>query len=126
MLFYRFELAEMILLLDNYDSFTWNLYHYISQLTAIPIVVKRNDEITVEEALRFDAIMLSPGPGLPEEAGIMNELIAAAVTHQTDPWNMSGTPGTWNAFRWEIETITGGLARGSKRNQDHRCCLPTF
>lgn len=69
----------MILLLDNYDSFTWNLYHYITQLTSVPVVVKRNDEITVEEALQFGAIMLSPGPGLPEEAGIMNKLIAAAV-----------------------------------------------
>lgn len=69
----------MILLLDNYDSFTWNLYHYITQLTDVQVVVKRNDEITVEEALQFDAIMLSPGPGLPEEAGIMNDLIAAAV-----------------------------------------------
>ncbi|MBK6640102.1 MAG: aminodeoxychorismate/anthranilate synthase component II [Bacteroidetes bacterium] len=69
----------MILLLDNYDSFTWNLYHYITQLTSVPVVVKRNDEITVEEALQFGAIMLSPGPGLPEEAGIMNKLIAEAV-----------------------------------------------
>ncbi|MBK8415226.1 MAG: aminodeoxychorismate/anthranilate synthase component II [Bacteroidetes bacterium] len=69
----------MILLLDNYDSFTWNLYHYITQLTSVPVVVKRNDEITVEEALQFEAIMLSPGPGLPEEAGVMNELIAEAV-----------------------------------------------
>ncbi len=69
----------MILLLDNYDSFTWNLYHYITQLTTVPVVVKRNDEITEEEALQFGAIMLSPGPGLPEEAGIMNKLIAVAV-----------------------------------------------
>ncbi|MBL0072131.1 MAG: aminodeoxychorismate/anthranilate synthase component II [Bacteroidetes bacterium] len=69
----------MILLLDNYDSFTWNLYHYITQLTSVPVVVKRNDEITEEEALQFGAIMLSPGPGLPEEAGIMNKLIAVAV-----------------------------------------------
>ncbi|OQA11424.1 MAG: Anthranilate synthase component 2 [Bacteroidetes bacterium ADurb.Bin397] len=106
----------MILLLDNYDSFTWNLYHYITQLTDVPVVVKRNDEITVEEALQFDAIMLSPGPGLPEEAGIMNELIAAAVNtkpilgiclgHQALGMHFGGKlkqlPEVWHGVQKEI------------------------
>lgn len=106
----------MILLLDNYDSFTWNLYHYITQLTDVPVVVKRNDEITMEEALRFDAIMLSPGPGLPEEAGIMNELIAAAVNtkpilgiclgHQALGMHFGGKlkqlPEVWHGVQKEI------------------------
>lgn len=64
-----------ILLLDNYDSFTWNLYHYLEQVTEGEIIVKQNDEITVEDARVYDKIILSPGPGLPDEAGITKEII---------------------------------------------------
>lgn len=66
-----------MLLLDNYDSFTWNLRQYLAELTAEEIVVFRNDEITVAEAERFSRIVLSPGPGLPAEAGILLPLITA-------------------------------------------------
>ena len=65
-----------ILLLDNYDSFTYNLYHYC-QLFSDDIEVRRNDAIELAEVDRFDKILLSPGPGLPDEAGIMPELIEA-------------------------------------------------
>jgi len=64
-----------ILLLDNYDSFTYNLAHYLKELTGQEIPVIRNDQITVAEVDPYDAIVLSPGPGLPEDAGIMHELI---------------------------------------------------
>ena len=69
----------MLLLIDNYDSFTYNLFHYLGQLGA-EVVVKRNDEITAAEALalRPEAIVLSPGPCTPNEAGICCDLIAAA------------------------------------------------
>ncbi|MFT4545599.1 MAG: anthranilate synthase component 2 [Polaribacter sp.] len=63
-----------ILILDNYDSFTFNLVHYLEQFCD-DISVKRNDEISLGEVDAFDAIVLSPGPGLPEDAGIMPELI---------------------------------------------------
>jgi anthranilate synthase component 2 len=62
-----------ILLLDNYDSFTWNLHHLLEPHA--PTDVVRNDAITVEEAARYDRIVLSPGPGLPVEAGILMELL---------------------------------------------------
>lgn len=62
-----------ILLLDNYDSFTWNLQHLLEPLAAVDVV--RNDAITVDEAAAYDRIVLSPGPGLPAEAGIMMELL---------------------------------------------------
>ncbi len=65
----------MILILDNYDSFTWNLYHYVEQLSNEQIVVKRNDEISIGEVAAFNNIILSPGPGLPAASGIMNEII---------------------------------------------------
>lgn len=64
-----------VLILDNYDSFTYNLVQIIRDTPGLIPVVKRNKSINVEEAERFDAIVLSPGPGLPEEAGIMPELI---------------------------------------------------
>lgn len=65
----------MILLLDNYDSFTYNLSQYLQELTGEAVAVFRNDEIAVEEAAGYDRIVLSPGPGLPEQAGILIPLI---------------------------------------------------
>jgi anthranilate synthase/aminodeoxychorismate synthase-like glutamine amidotransferase len=66
----------MILVIDNYDSFTWNLVQYLGELGVEP-VVRRNDEVTVEEvaALAPDAIVISPGPCTPAEAGISVEVI---------------------------------------------------
>ncbi|MFB6466910.1 anthranilate synthase component II [Cytobacillus sp. Hz8] len=66
----------MILLIDNYDSFTFNLYQYFGEL-GCDLVVKRNDELTIQdiEELHPDAIVISPGPGKPEDAGICVELI---------------------------------------------------
>ncbi|MED1204991.1 anthranilate synthase component II [Heyndrickxia acidicola] len=66
----------MILLLDNYDSFTYNLYQYIAE-TGEQVRVVRNDEMTVEELdkLKPEAIIVSPGPGKPEDAGITIEVI---------------------------------------------------
>lgn len=63
-----------ILLLDNYDSFTYNLYHYLLDFTA-DVTVKRNDEISAKEAEAFSHIVLSPGPGLPKNAGVLMDLI---------------------------------------------------
>jgi anthranilate synthase component II len=64
-----------ILVLDNYDSFTYNLVHYLEELTGENVTVARNDEITIEQAAAYDRIVLSPGPGIPDEAGIMKEMI---------------------------------------------------
>jgi anthranilate synthase component II len=70
----------MLLLIDNYDSFTYNLYQYLGELGAQARVV-RNDEISVAEAiaLRPQAIVISPGPGTPDEAGISMDLIRAVA-----------------------------------------------
>lgn len=65
-----------ILLLDNYDSFTYNLVHIIKALGyGDHLTIVRNDKITLEEVNVFDKILLSPGPGIPEEAGILKALI---------------------------------------------------
>lgn len=68
----------MILVLDNYDSFTWNVVHYLRELGA-EVRVERNDALTAAEALATGAraFLISPGPGGPEEAGISLELVAA-------------------------------------------------
>jgi anthranilate synthase component II len=70
---------KQILVIDNYDSFTWNLVHYLEELGAETRVV-RNDELTVEEALAsgVDGVLLSPGPCSPNEAGICVALIQKA------------------------------------------------
>ncbi|QSH41358.1 aminodeoxychorismate/anthranilate synthase component II [Lentisphaerota bacterium ZTH] len=70
----------MILMIDNYDSFTYNLVQYLYGLNQ-QVVVKRNDEISVEEALgqQLEAIVISPGPGRPENAGITLDLIKQAA-----------------------------------------------
>lgn len=64
-----------LLILDNYDSFTYNLVHLIEKVSPISFEVIRNDKIHLNDVDRFDKILLSPGPGLPKNAGIMPELI---------------------------------------------------
>lgn len=64
-----------ILVLDNYDSFTYNLVHYIEEITGEKVDVFRNDKISIAEVAKYDKIVLSPGPGIPDEAGILKELI---------------------------------------------------
>ncbi len=64
-----------ILVLDNYDSFTYNLVQYLREITGQGLDVYRNDAIRLEEVEKYDLIVLSPGPGLPKDAGIMPHLI---------------------------------------------------
>ena len=65
---------KKILVIDNYDSFTYNLVHYLEDLDC-EVVVKRNDQLTLEEVDAYDRIVLSPGPGIPDEAGLLKEII---------------------------------------------------
>lgn len=64
-----------ILVFDNYDSFTYNLVHLVQKITGIKVEVFRNDEIPMERVADFDKIILSPGPGVPKEAGLLVPLI---------------------------------------------------
>jgi anthranilate synthase component 2 len=64
-----------LLVLDNYDSFTFNLVHLLEDLGVNDLSVFRNDKISLDAVSQYDAIVLSPGPGLPSEAGIMPELV---------------------------------------------------
>lgn len=64
-----------ILIIDNYDSFTYNLVHMVEDITGVYPSVFRNDEITIEAIDQYDLIILSPGPGIPDEAGILKKVI---------------------------------------------------
>ncbi len=63
-----------ILVIDNYDSFTYNLVHYLKDLNC-DVTVKRNDKLSLSEVQEFDKILLSPGPGIPDEAGMLKSVI---------------------------------------------------
>lgn len=64
-----------ILLIDNYDSFTYNLVHILREMPDVEVCVRRNDKFSAEEVKEADAVLLSPGPGLPADAGGMPELL---------------------------------------------------
>ena len=72
------SVATRILVVDNYDSFVFNIVSYLAQLGA-EVDVLRNDEVDIEQALTYDGILISPGPGTPEQAGVSMELIRAAA-----------------------------------------------
>lgn len=63
-----------ILIIDNYDSFTYNLVHYLEDLNC-KVTVLRNDEFDLDEVAKYDKILLSPGPGIPDEAGLLKAVI---------------------------------------------------
>lgn len=90
----------MILLIDNYDSFTYNLYQYIGELYQ-DIQVVRNDEITLDEIEKLSpqALIISPGPGYPKDAGISVEAIKHFSGQITDSGNLLGTSVNMRSFR---------------------------
>ena len=63
-----------ILVVDNYDSFTYNLVHYLEDLDC-KVTVARNDKIELNKIETFDKILLSPGPGIPDDAGLLKDII---------------------------------------------------
>lgn len=65
---------KKVLVIDNYDSFTYNLVHYLEDLNC-DVTVVRNDKLTLEDVEPFDKIVLSPGPGIPDEAGLLKAII---------------------------------------------------
>ncbi|WPZ00090.1 aminodeoxychorismate/anthranilate synthase component II [Christiangramia sp. OXR-203] len=65
---------KKILVIDNYDSFVYNLVHYLEELDC-KVTVKRNDQLYLEDMADYDKILLSPGPGIPDEAGLLKQII---------------------------------------------------
>lgn len=88
-----------VLVIDNYDSFTYNLVHILRQFTDIRVDVARNDEISTDEVLPYDKILLSPGPGIPDEAGIMKAIIAKYAPYKSILGVCLGMQGIAEVFR---------------------------
>jgi anthranilate synthase component II len=102
-----------LLVLDNYDSFTYNLVQLIEKTSNIVYEVHKNDKITLEQVNEFDKILLSPGPGIPKNAGIMNELIKLYASKKSILGVCLGLQGIGEVFGAELvnlETVYHGIA----------------
>ena len=110
-----------LLILDNYDSFTWNLVHYAEQFTE-SVEVRRNDEVTLAEVEAFDKIILSPGPGLPKDAGIMPEVIREYASTKSILGICLGLQGIAECFGAELynlsEVLHGTATIGTVEDSD--------
>ena len=95
-----------ILVLDNYDSFTFNLVQYIQEILGQKVDVRRNDAIALDAVAGYNAIILSPGPGLPSEAGIMPELIRRYAAEKAILGVCLGHQAIGEAFGAELENLT--------------------
>lgn len=95
-----------ILVLDNYDSFTYNLVQYIQDILGQKITVIRNDAIDLDAVSAFDIIILSPGPGIPAEAGIMPELIKRYAPEKAILGVCLGHQAIGEAFGASLENLS--------------------
>ncbi|AYD47264.1 anthranilate synthase component II [Arachidicoccus soli] len=95
-----------LLVLDNYDSFTFNLVHIVERLLQQKVDVFRNDKITLEEVNIYDKIILSPGPGLPCESGILLDLIKKYAPSKSILGVCLGEQAIGEAFGGTLENLT--------------------
>ena len=95
---------EKILILDNYDSFTYNIVHLLHELGA-EVDIARNDRISVEEAGRYNRIILSPGPGIPSEAGILPEVVKRYAAEKSILGICLGEQAIGECFGAELENL---------------------
>jgi len=95
-----------ILVLDNYDSFTYNLVHYLEKVSDAAVEVYRNDKISIKEIERFDKILLSPGPGIPSEAGILIDVIKTYASSKSILGVCLGQQAIAEAFGGTLTNMT--------------------
>ena len=105
---------KSILVLDNYDSFTYNLVHYIESFS-LKCDVFRNDKITLEEVSEYDKVLLSPGPGIPEEAGILTGLIKQYAPVKSILGVCLGHQAIGQVFGAELYNV-GNVIHGKSKN----------
>jgi anthranilate synthase component 2 len=98
--------VSKILLLDNYDSFTYNLVQIVEEIVGSQIEVRRNNEIELGEVAGYDKILLSPGPGIPEEAGILLPLIKAYAASKSIFGVCLGHQAIGEAFGGKLTNLT--------------------
>ena len=102
-----------ILVFDNYDSFTYNLVHLVEKILHEKVDVYRNDQIALEKVKEYDKIILSPGPGIPEEAGLLLQLIKEYASSKSILGVCLGHQAIGEAFGGKLvnlETVFHGVA----------------
>ena len=112
-----------ILVFDNYDSFTYNLVQMIEQIVGEKVDVFRNDQISLEDIEKYDKIILSPGPGIPEEAGILLDLIKKYAPTKSIFGVCLGQQAIAEAFGGSLinlSEIFHGVATESKQIKEHQ------
>jgi len=95
-----------ILVLDNYDSFTYNLVHYVLEIADATVDVFRNDQISLEAVADYDVVILSPGPGLPADAGIMPALLKKYAGEKPILGVCLGHQAIGEAFGGDLHNLT--------------------
>ena len=104
---YWHKIFEMkILVFDNYDSFTYNLVHLVEKITHEKVDVYRNDQISLEDVKEYDKIILSPGPGIPEEAGLLLPLIKEYASSKSILGVCLGHQAIGQAFGASLENLS--------------------
>jgi anthranilate synthase component 2 len=110
-----------ILVFDNYDSFTYNLVHLVEKITHSKVDVRRNDQISLDQIEEYDKIILSPGPGIPGEAGLLLDVIREYATTKSILGVCLGHQAIGEAFGGKLEnldTVYHGVATPCKLSKD--------
>lgn len=97
---------KKLLIIDNYDSFTYNLYHLVKEIGSYEVEVHRNDKINPDDVESFDKIILSPGPGIPEEAGLLLPIIRRYAPTKSILGVCLGHQAIGEAFGGKLENLT--------------------
>ena len=112
---------KKVLVIDNYDSFTYNLVHYLQDLDC-DVTVKRNDKLALEEVDAFEKILLSPGPGIPDEAGLLKPIIKQYAATKSILGICLGQQAIAEVFGGSIKNLTevyhGVSSEIEQTNQD--------
>ncbi|MDG4714530.1 anthranilate synthase component II [Winogradskyella marincola] len=95
---------KKVLVIDNYDSFTYNLVHYLEDLNC-EVTVKRNDKLALEDVDAFEKIVLSPGPGIPDEAGLLKDIIKTYASTKSIFGVCLGLQAIGEVFGGELENL---------------------
>lgn len=97
---------KRLLIVDNYDSFTYNLFHLVKEIGGYEVEVHRNDQIALDDIELFDKIILSPGPGIPEEAGLLLAIIRRYAPTKSILGVCLGHQAIGEAFGCKLENLT--------------------
>lgn len=114
--------GDSILVIDNYDSFVYNLVHYLEEL-GCTVTVKRNNELSLEEVDKYDKILLSPGPGIPSEAGLLNEIVKTYAPSKSILGVCLGQQSIGEVFGAKLQnldTVFHGVATSITVNEDEQ------